>query len=384
MASSTALSCFSSSSRRFACGFLICGGRANTGGGLLATIFAGGGSWGGVSGFRLLILIPVSDSPLSSSWGNTGLSSRLTAGPLSVSLICCFWPESFMGSIALLLDWPYDTVPCVSLLFTLALLRLSTLDAELLWELLEWDLDLVRDLVGDLVLDLDLDDPVLDRDLDRLDENVLPALPLERERDRDLENVSWLASFLMRPNLSNLSRRGTLGGLMSTGGGTTLLLAVTLVFISCRGGGGGGEESLMGDRVLSITPLLLSLVSILFILGSGLRGILSILSLSSILFGLISGLRSILSILSLSSILFALDSGLRGILSILSLVSILFVLVSGLRGMLSILGSLGSTGLRGIGGRVCGPVGGIGLPPFMDGIDRKPDFSLSREPGATR
>lgn len=371
MASSTALSCFSSSSRRFACGFLICGGRANTGGGLLATIFAGGGSWGGVSGFRLLILIPVSDSPLSSSWGNTGLSSRLTAGPLSVSLICCFWPESFMGSIALLLDWPYDTVPCVSLLFTLALLRLSTLDAELLWELLEWDLDLVRDLVGDLVLDLDLDDPVLDRDLDRLDENVLPALPLERERDRDLENVSWLASFLMRPNLSNLSRRGTLGGLMSTGGGTTLLLAVTLVFISCRGGGGGGEESL-------------SLVSILFTLGSGLRGILSILSMASILFVLASGLRGILSILSLSSILFGLISGLRSILSILSLVSILFVLVSGLRGMLSILGSLGSTGLRGIGGRVCGPVGGIGLPPFMDGIDLKPDFSLSREPGATR
>lgn len=322
-----------------------------------------------MSGFRLLILIPVSDSPLSSSWGNTGLSSRLTAGPLSVSLICCFWPESFIGSIALLLDWPYDTVPCVSLLFTLALLRLSTLDAELLWELLEWDLDLVRDLVGDLVLDLDLDDPVLDRDLDRLDENVLPALPLERERDRDLENVSWLASFLMRPNLSNLSRRGTLGGLMSTGGGTTLSL-VSILFI-------------LGSGLRGILSIL-SMASILFVLASGLRGILSILSLSSILFGLISGLRSILSILSLSSILFALDSGLRGILSILSLVSILFVLVSGLRGMLSILGSLGSTGLRGIGGRVCGPVGGIGLPPFMDGIDRKPDFSLSREPGATR
>lgn len=96
--------------------------------------FCGGGSGGGLSGLRLRMTFPsVSDSPpemqnafwnldhirtkisrpiilkiiilliiwccspylLSSSCGSTGLSRRLMADPLSVSLICCFCPESW-------------------------------------------------------------------------------------------------------------------------------------------------------------------------------------------------------------------------------------------------------------------------------------------------
>lgn len=160
-------------------------------GGLRTTTFCGGGSGGGLSGLRLRMTFPsVSDSPLSSSCGSTGLSRRLMAEPFSVSLICCFCPESFMGSMALLLAWPYDTVPWVILLFS-PLRLLPTLEAELLREKLDLERDL--DLEMERPLEIDLEEAELDlepdRDLERLDENVLPGLPLGRDPDldRDLE-----------------------------------------------------------------------------------------------------------------------------------------------------------------------------------------------------
>lgn len=92
--------------------------------------------------------------------------------------------------MALLLAWPYDTVPWVILLFS-PLRLLPTLEAELLREKLDLERDL--DLEMERPLEIDLEEAELDlepdRDLERLDENVLPGLPLGRDPDldRDLE-----------------------------------------------------------------------------------------------------------------------------------------------------------------------------------------------------